>query len=151
MSQTRAGFSYPKGVFFQCTRCALCCGNTRNRTRHILLLRKDAQTISSATRKPIKSFATGVRNSEPYVYEMRKTLENGKCLYVKGTDCSIYELRPLVCRFYPFELRTTNDGKHRFLCTGECPAVGKGRKLEKNYFQDLFIRAREQLGTKKAR
>ena len=112
-------------------------------------MKTDAQAISSATSKPVESFATELSGHEPYVYEMRKTVEDGKCLYLKGRDCSIYNLRPLVCRFYPFELTTAKDGKHRFFCTGECPGIGKGKNLERNYFQELLVRARDQLGTKK--
>lgn len=149
MSRTKACFSYPKGVPFQCTRCALCCGDTKARTRHILLLREDAQTISKALSKPVKSFATGVRGHEPYIYEMMKTNDEGKCVHLERSSCSIYEQRPLVCRFYPFELITMKDGKHRFFCTEECPGLGKGKELGRNYFEGLFKRARDQLGAKK--
>lgn len=144
MSRTRVGFSCPKDVRFHCTRCALCCGDTKDRTRRILLSEKDAQTISNATSKPVESFATEVRGHSPYVYEMRKTGKDGKCVHLQDTDCGIYDLRPLVCRFYPFELTTMKSGKHEFLCTWECPGIGKGKRLERNYFQELFIRACEQ-------
>lgn len=148
MSQVKASFSYPKSVRFQCTKCALCCGDTKSRTRHILLLRIDAQTISKAISKPVDTFATEIEGHEPYVHEMRKTGKEGKCFFLKGRNCSVYELRPLVCKFYPFELTTTKDGKHRFLCTEECPGMGKGKKLGRNYFENLFKRAYDQLRTK---
>ena len=144
MLRTRAGFGHPKGTHFQCTRCALCCGDTKNRTRRILLLRIDAQTISTATSKPVDSFAKEVKGHEPYIYEMKKR-EDGKCVHLKGTDCKVYELRPLVCRFYPFELITMRDGKQRFFYTEECPGIGKGKKLGRNHFEKLFKRASEQL------
>jgi Fe-S-cluster containining protein len=134
---------------FQCTRCALCCGDTENRSRHILLLREDAETISRASSKPVEIFATESRNSEPYVYEMRKTGGEGKCFFLEGRNCSVYGLRPLICRFYPFELVRMKDGKHRFFSTQECPGIGKGNRLERGDFENLFKRACAQLERKK--
>jgi Fe-S-cluster containining protein len=110
-----------------------------------MLLTKDARTISEAILKPVETFATETSGNGPYVYEMRKTREEGKCTFLKGTDCSIYAVRPLVCRFYPFELVTLKDGKPRFFCTEECPGIGKGKRLEREYFENLFKRAYDQL------
>jgi len=141
----KTGFGYPKGVCFRCTRCALCCGDTKNRTRHILLLIEDALKISKAALRPIETFATVTWGREPYVYEMRKTQGEGKCIFLQGTDCGIYAVRPLVCRFYPFELATPNNGKPCFFGTGECPGLGKGKRLERQYFKNLFKRAYAQL------
>lgn len=107
----------------------------------------DARTISKAILKPVETFAAEIKGHEPYVYEMRKTVEEGKCFFLEGRNCSVYGLRPLVCKFYPFELRAMEDGKHRFFCTQECPGIGKGKKLERNHFEELFRRAYHQLST----
>jgi Fe-S-cluster containining protein len=114
-----------------------------------VLLREDARTISEAVLKPVKAFATETRDHGPYVYEMRKTRGEGKCIFLEGTDCSIYAGRPLVCRFYPFELVTMKDGKPRFFCTVECPGIGIGKRLEREYFENLFKRAYDQLRRQK--
>lgn len=150
-SRAKPGFNYPRDVRFQCTRCALCCGDTKNRTRHILLLWGEAQAISRSVLKPIEAFASEIKGHEPYVYEMRKTDEAGKCFFLEGRNCGVYEVRPLVCEFYPFELVTLKDGKHKFFCTDECPGIGKGNKLTTAFFENLFNRAHAQLGTKEPR
>jgi hypothetical protein len=151
MSRAKQAFSYPRDVCFECTRCALCCGDTKSRTRHVLLLREEAQTISKAVLQAVEAFAVEIKGQEPYAYEMKKTAEEGKCLFLEGRNCIVYELRPLVCRFYPFELRAKKDGKHRFFYTQECPGIGKGKKLERNHFEQLFKRAHRQLGTQTTR
>lgn len=99
--------------------------------------------------KPVEAFATETMGHGLYVYEMRKTRGRGRCLFLEGTDCSIYAVRPLVCRFYPFELVTQKDGKPSFFCTGECPGVGRGKRLEREYFETQFNRARDQLGDRR--
>jgi Fe-S-cluster containining protein len=81
---------------------------------------------------------------------MRKTGAEGKCLFLHGTDCSVYEQRPLVCRFYPFKLSHTLKGEYRFCCTPECLGIGKGRRLERDYFEELFRLACDRLKTGEA-
>ena len=142
-------FRYPRGVHFQCTRCGLCCGDTKEHSRRVLLLREDAWAISRAVSKPVETFAVRVKGFEPYFYEMRKVENEGKCVYLQGSGCMVYGLRPLVCRFYPFELLTLEDGEHAFSCAAECPGIGRGRQLRKDYFGRLFQLATERLETKK--
>ncbi len=136
-------FTYPKNVRFTCTKCALCCGDTPSKTRHILLLSQEAQDISKATNQPPNNFATPTEGSEPYVLEIKKTID-GKCVFLKDSQCTIYLHRPLICRFYPIELRT-EDNQQVFSCTSECPALGQGEKLGKEFFDALFNLAKEKL------
>jgi Fe-S-cluster containining protein len=131
-------FDYPHAVRFKCTKCGICCGNTQEKIRHILLLNRDAEQIAAATLQPISKFATKIEDKAPYGYEMKKTAENGKCIFLEKNQCTIYSLRPLICRFYPFELEITANQKHEFLYTDECPSIGKGKTLSKNYFEKLF-------------
>lgn len=139
-------FCHPRDVHFQCQRCGLCCRDTETRTRHILLLGAEARRISKHTSKPIRGFAAQIEGSEPYGYEMKKTPEKGKCVFLNGNTCAIYTLRPLICRFYPFQLRMGKNRKHYFLHTEECPGIGKGEGLQKSFFENLFAEAQSSIG-----
>jgi Fe-S-cluster containining protein len=130
-------FDYPKKVRFKCEKCALCCGDTKDRVRRILLLEIEAKSISQKTHKSVKDFAEKLNGFEPYIYTMKKT-EGRKCVFLKDDLCTIYKTRPLICRFYPFELKEDENRKHVFAYTDECPAIGKGPCLEKGYFERLF-------------
>jgi Fe-S-cluster containining protein len=130
-------FNYPKNVRFKCSRCALCCGDTKNNKRTILLLKPEASRISRKTSKSLADFAEKVEGFEPYVYCMKKT-DDGKCVFLRNDLCSIYEIRPLICRFYPFQLKSTKTGRYAFECTTECPGVGTGPELKKGFFERLF-------------
>jgi Fe-S-cluster containining protein len=110
-------------------------------------LKKEAEKISETASRPIERFATRIEGHEPYVYEMKKTTKQGKCIFLKENICAIYPSRPLICRFYPFQL-TTKNWKYRFICTKECPGMGKGKKLERTYFENLFRQAYDQLRAK---
>ena len=135
-------FNYPVALRFECTGCGICCGDTQEKTRHILLLSTEAEQIAKLTSQQIQGFAEKIKGKAPYVYEMKKTIENGKCVFLTKNHCNIYQLRPLICRFYPFELTTAPNCKYIFGYTKECPSIGRGRTLSKDYFNDLFQMAR---------
>jgi len=130
-------FKYPKHVSFTCERCALCCRDTERRARSILLLETEVKRISEETSLSIEEFAERIRGFEPYVYRMRKT-EDGKCVFLKDNLCSIYRIRPLICRFYPFQLKNLGNDRYVFKYTEECPGIGKGKQLKPAFFDKLF-------------
>ncbi|MCX8150788.1 MAG: YkgJ family cysteine cluster protein [Candidatus Bathyarchaeota archaeon] len=143
---------YPKAVVFKCDNCGICCGDTEQKTRHILLTAKDAQRIAQYTRQPILKFAYSVKGKSPYVYEMNKNAVTKKCVFHKNNQCSIYVHRPLICKFYPFQLTTDNE-KYTFKITSECPAVysldtlSEGEILGERYFKQLLKVAFEELSS----
>ncbi len=138
-------FSYPDNVQFECNRCGLCCGDTKQKTRNILLLDSEVKAISLETCLVPSEFANETPDKAPYCYEMKKN-NAGKCYFLRDNQCSIYELRPLICRFYPFELKFSADqDTHVFSFTLECPAIGKGKQLTRRDFEALFALASEKL------
>ena len=134
-------FNYPVAVRFKCIKCGTCCGDTKEKTRHILLLNTEAEQIAKATLQPISEFTVKIKDKAPYSYEMKKT-EDRKCIFLENNCCTIYAVRPLICRFYPFELKIAHSQKYTFLYTDECPSINKGPILSKNYFRKLFRLAR---------
>ena len=115
----------------------MCCGDTKDRVRSILLLKIEAKRISQKILKGVDEFAEKIEGCEPYIYRMKKT-EDGKCIFLKGNLCTIYQIRPLICVFYPFELKKVENDRYTFAYTSECPAIGKGPQLKKSYFERLF-------------
>jgi Fe-S-cluster containining protein len=136
-------FEYPTAVRFHCTKCGICCGDTKEKTRHILLFRTEAEQIAKATLQPIFKFAVKIEGKAPYSYEMKKR-RNGKCVFLENDHCTVYSLRPLICRFYPFELKVLHSRKPKFLYTEECPGINKGQLLNKDYFRKMFRLARAE-------
>jgi len=115
----------------------LCCGDTERRSRSILLLRDETEDISRKTSLCIHEFVEKIEGFEPYCYIMRKT-SDGQCVFLKDGSCTIYETRPLICRFYPFQLRNVKDDEYAFGCSNECPGIGRGPQLSRVYFRQLF-------------
>ena len=138
-------FKHPTTLRFQCTKCGLCCGDTKETIRHVLLLLEEAEKIATVTSKPISSFANMINGKEPYTYEMKKTKEIGACFFLEDNLCTIYSFRPLICRFYPLELGKRETREYQFSYTRECPGIDKGRILRPPYFTKLFKIAQSKL------
>ena len=110
-----------------------------------MLLESEADTVSAATCLPKLVFTKEIVDKTPYCYEMKKD-DEGRCFFLKDNQCTIYALRPLICRFYPFELKfDQNKNTHIFSFTPECREIGKGKLLTKKYFKELFLLAKEKL------
>ncbi len=136
-------FEYTK-VRFQCTRCGICCGDTKEKIRHILILTSEAKQIAKETLKQVQDFSIEIYDREPYSYEMKKV--DGKCIFLNGENCSIYPIRPLICQFYPFELKFV-EGKNQYVfeSTLECPGINSGKLMVEADFKGLFRLASNRL------
>jgi uncharacterized protein len=138
-------FTYPTEIRFSCNGCGLCCGDTPKKSRHILLLPCEKEKIAKETGMPANQFSNEIKDKQPYYFEMKKT-NDGKCVFLKNNQCTIYSFRPLICRFYPFQLTyDLGSEKHVFDFTLECPAINQGKPFSKKEFEQLFELARETL------
>jgi len=68
---------------------------------------------------------------------MRKT-EDRRCFFLKNNLCAIYKIRPLICRFYPFQLKNLGNNRYSFSYTNSCTGIGKGPQLKRVFFESLF-------------
>jgi Fe-S-cluster containining protein len=134
--------SYPARVYWKCRRCSSCCRDTPSHLRRIRLLLKEAIEISKKTGIPVEQF-TRKTHDQRYPYEMRK--RHGSCIFLDGRYCRLYDYRPLVCRFYPFEMESEGSSL-KILFTGEsCPGRERGRRLGEGFFRRLAAQAIEML------
>jgi Fe-S-cluster containining protein len=145
----KMNFEYPQNVRFKCVKCGICCGDTKDRTRHILLLDEEATIIASTTKMPISDFAAKSNEKTSYHYEMKKNETDGKCIFLKENCCTIYLKRPLICRFYPFGLVTNQDRRKIFFFTSECLGMEKGKTMKENDFQKLLKQAHKRTMAKR--
>jgi Fe-S-cluster containining protein len=109
------------------------------------MLEEEAEEIQKQTDINTNEFCFEITDQQPYMFEM-KTPHDEKCFFLKQNDCSIYSFRPMICRFYPFELKFDQEQqKYVFNATAECPALNQGKRLTQAYFKRLFWLAEEKL------
>ena len=49
-----------------------------------------------------------------------------RCIFLEGNKCSIYEVRPMQCRTYPFWSQNLKTQNRWHIVSQECPGIGKG-------------------------
>lgn len=109
------------------------------------MLESEAQEIKEKTGREIGEFCFEVHDKQPYRFEMKKQ-SDGKCVFLNPEGCVIYGFRPLICMFYPFELKFDQDMQtYLFNPTMECPAINQGKLLGETDFRKLFMLAQERL------
>lgn len=128
-------FVFPNEIIWKCQRCTLCCKDSCKHIRHIKLLKQEGIALSHKIKVPIEHFAVPTLD-KTYSHEILK--DNGKCIFLKDNICKIYDNRPLVCRFYPFEMKLIEKDVYHILFSGKkCNAIDKGKKLNKYFFREL--------------
>ena len=134
--------SYPTRIYWRCQRCSECCQDTPNHLRCIRLLPMEAVEISRKASIPMEQFACETQD-RTYRYEMRKP--NGTCYFLTGDECRLYDHRPLVCRFYPFEMKNEECSLKILFAGAGCVGGGRGQRLGERFFRRLATEAIEKL------
>lgn len=132
---------YLKNIRFECQRCARCCGDSSHRGRNIFLLEREVKRIAKFVEMKISEFTVGMKWG-PYTHRMKK--RNGKCPFLNGKACGIYDIRPLVCKFYPFSIEKSGD-TYVFEVAEDCPGVDLGDVVPEEEFKKMFEEARAAL------
>ena len=97
----------------------------------------EVDLISQKTSLEANVFSQEIEGLTPYTRLMKKT-DKGQCTFLREAQCSIYGIRPLICRFYPFQLAKNKNYKTQFTYTQDCIGVGKGSLRKRSFFSSLF-------------
>lgn len=134
---------YPVRLRWVCVRCTNSCRDVPPRKRNIVLTRGDVERIAHATRFRAEEFSVPSDVNPPYERKMKKL--GGSCRFLRGSRCSIYQARPLICRFYPFSLHPLEDGRLEVRFDSACSGMGKGSIRSKRFFHNLVRLAKREL------
>ncbi|MHC1630242.1 MAG: YkgJ family cysteine cluster protein [Methanoculleaceae archaeon] len=108
-----------QSIGFSCQHCGSCCSGD---DFLVILTPAEVRAIRTASgtdpAAPYPGFIEGPDGSR-FTLAWCLRAENGKCPFLEGNRCRIYEARPWICRTYPFWL----DGD-RLRVDDCCPGVG---------------------------
>ena len=115
-------YFFKNGIRFECTRCGICCTGEPGT---VYINKEEMYKIAKYLNIEVDVL------KENYLYPFRdsysiKELENGDCIFFKD-GCSIYPVRPMQCRTYPFWMMNLRNEKRWEQVKKECPGIGNGR------------------------
>lgn len=109
------------GTFSLCQKCvnakATCCSNPA--VDSPMILPTEVIEISKSTGEEISEFAElidfGKKNNDKSLkslYQMKRQKNSSCCHFYKDCKCSIYDIRPIDCRIFPYDIKLEKDGNY---------------------------------------
>jgi Fe-S-cluster containining protein len=96
----------------------------------------DVSNLEKATGLSADVFGKHLASTDPNLdWVERENLmvlkeSKGRCAFLRGTACSVYEYRPLACRLFPFTIRD-HDTIVTHSLASFCPGLGEGMPIDR--------------------
>ena len=122
-------YLFDDGLRFECTRCGTCC--TGEPGAIVALSEEELEAIANDRKLDRDAFR------QAFVREVDERLsltekENGDCIFYKEDGCSIYKVRPIQCRTYPFWLKNLRSSEAWALTCRACEGIGQGKLYDRD-------------------
>lgn len=114
--------AFPVGLRYGCERCGICCMS------RVDLWPKDVDLLEQNGLGSHIVYPNTTVNSS--ILRPHLSFNGDFCSFTKGTSCSIYKLRPLICRAYPIQVAAGFENDLVIDIILKCPYVGLGSEPE---------------------
>ncbi len=127
-------YFFDKGLRFECSLCGKCCNGESG---IIIVLDNEIKQISDFLALNRDLFID--RCLYPYldVFSIRED-DTGRCIFFENS-CSIYPVRPLQCRTFPFWFTNLRSEKTWKKVLENCPGTGKGKLYSKEEILEIIM------------
>lgn len=109
------------GTFNLCSNCvgknATCCCNPN--VDSPMILPNEVEVISKSMKLNKEQFSNKVEFSKMYndyalkdLYQMKRQNNSNDCYFYKDNECKIYNIRPIDCRIFPYDIKLEKDGNY---------------------------------------
>lgn len=102
------------GTMAFCSRCPAsknCCTRVAHGSEieHPFVFEEEIDALSRASGLPSSAFIAKRYTSDGEAYNSLKSHKSG-CIFFAGGSCQVYDIRPLDCRLFPFDIRADSKG-----------------------------------------
>ena len=110
-----------EGLPFQCTGCGKCCTGAPG---CIWVNEEEIQAIAAKLGLPQEVFrARYTEQVDDRVSLIEQPHRNNDCIFLKGKECGIYDVRPTQCRTFPFWPSNVADRQSWEMTAAECEGI----------------------------
>ena len=134
---------YREGLRFNCIRCGSCC-KVNGDYAFVYVTPEESDTIMEFLDIPrkefMKSYCSRLEGS------MIIKFQNNICPFLENDTCSIYKVRPVQCRAWPFWSFNLHTPDQWNLAAVRCPGINRGKfysfeeieaiKTQKSWWED---------------
>jgi Fe-S-cluster containining protein len=116
---------YAEGLRFQCQRCGACCSGEPG---YVYFSHREAEAAAQHLGLSLSAFHRLYTRTEEGRISLREK-SDGSCIFLREGECSIYRVRPVQCRTFPFWRWNVSRRERWEETASECPGIGKGRNF----------------------
>ncbi len=116
---------YADGLRFSCTGSGKCC-TVHGDHAYVFLTRDEERRIAEGLGLTLRQFRRR-HTYRPFAGGRSLRFPDGRCTFLRGRQCSIYEARPQQCRTWPFWEENLDPQVWQDDVASFCPGVGRGR------------------------
>lgn len=116
---------YKNGIRFECQCCGHCC-KTGKDYGYVYLSSEECTKIAAFIGVSLKYLKSKYVSKINKAYQFKQSKED--CPFLKENKCSIYKVRPLQCRTWPFWPENMRAGGWIKSAVAFCPGIGKGKR-----------------------
>ena len=117
---------YSQGLYFSCVKCSACC---RHESGIVVLTENDLKLLADFKKMGYNEFTEAYCRWVPYWNGAERLSLKEKpgydCIFWED-GCSVYPVRPLQCRAFPFWESIVNSSAAWKSIAASCPGMNKG-------------------------
>lgn len=117
---------YQNGLKFECQGSGKCC-TSHGEYGFVFLTLEDRQRMAKHLGIPTRKFTQDYCQKTQGYFHLREEAGKPDCMFLKKKRCSIYAVRPVQCRTWPFWPEVLNAKTWSKEVATFCPGVGKGK------------------------
>jgi Fe-S-cluster containining protein len=131
---------YSIGVRFECMRCGKCCEEHGEYT-YVYMISSDIESISRFLGLTGQEFITAYCLQHDDLTFLK--IKNDQCPFSKNGGCTVYEVRPVQCRTWPFWMPNLIKETWDNDVVPICPGIGRGKLYTRDEIEVIAIKSEE--------
>ncbi len=134
---------YEDGLRFTCRQCSHCC---KDEPGYVFLSEQEMTSIaghlSISEDEFIQEYCKTVNMGTFSMISIRER-KNNDCIFLSEAGCTIYPVRPVQCRSYPFWASLVDSEEDWEREAGECPGMNEGELHSREEIEGWLQKRRE--------
>jgi len=132
---------YRQGLRFTCTGCGSCCTGEPG---YVWVTREEIRRIARYQERDDEWLPGDLLRRVGFKYSLTEK-SNGDCIFLQSSGngkriCSIYSVRPLQCRTWPFWTINLKNPSSWAYASDTCPGMNNGKQYDYDAIEELRLK-----------